>query len=80
MSGMTVTGAIVLPLGAITIWVFAGGKGGDPATTTTPAPTGSAACATAGGSNCVQAARNLVNGLNTQSSAQPPASGYSNAP
>lgn len=72
MSGMTVSGAIVLALVAITLWVFAGGKGDGQATTTTPAPTaGNTACQTANGSNCVAAAQNLVNGLNAQTSTQP---------
>ena len=80
MSGMSISAAIVLVLVAITLWVFAGGKDGGQ-TTTTPAPTaGNAACQTAGESNCVQAARDLVNGLNAQQSAQPPATGYSGAP
>ena len=72
MSGITITGAIVLALVAVTLWVFAGGKGDGQATTTTPAPAaGNAACQTPNGSNCVQAAQNLVNGLNAQSSTQP---------
>lgn len=81
MSGMTISGAIALALVAITLWVFAGGKGDGHATTTAPAPTvGNAACQTPNGSNCVQAARDLVNGLNAQSAAQSPGSGYSSAP
>jgi hypothetical protein len=69
---MTISGAIVLALVAITLWVFAGGKGDGQATTTTPVPTaGNAACQTPSGSNCAQAAQNLVNGLNAQSSTQP---------
>jgi hypothetical protein len=72
MSGITISAAIVAALVAITLWVFAGGKGSDQ-TTTTPVPSaGSAACQTAGASNCVQSARDLVNGLNSQP-AQPSA-------
>jgi hypothetical protein len=79
MSGMTISGAIVLALVAITLWVFAGGKGDGQATSTTPLPaTGNAACQTPSGSNCVQAAQDLVNGLNAQSQAQP-GTGYSPA-
>ena len=71
MSGMSISAAIVLVLVAITLWVFAGGKGGGQ-TTTAPAPaTGQTACQTAGGSNCVQAAQDLVNGLNAQTQTQP---------
>ena len=80
MSGMSISAAIVLVLVAITLWVFAGGKS-DGQSTTTPAPaSGSAACQTQGGSNCVQAAQDLVNGINAQQSTQPPAAGYSNTP
>jgi hypothetical protein len=72
MSGMTISAAIVLALVAITLWVFAGGRGDGQSTTTTPAPTaGSAVCQTPNGSNCVQAAQDLVNGLNAQSATQP---------
>jgi hypothetical protein len=69
MSGMSISAAIVLALVAITLWVFAGGKGGDQATSTTPAPTaGNTACQTPNAGNCVQSARDLVNGLNAQMS------------
>ena len=69
---MTISGAIVLALVAITLWVFAGGKGDGQAASTTPVPaTGNAACQTPSGSNCVQAAQDLVNGLNAQSRRSP---------
>jgi hypothetical protein len=72
MSGMTISAAIVLALVAVTLWVFAGGKGDGQPTSTTPVPTtGNAACQTPNGSDCVQAARNLVNGLNAQTQTQP---------
>jgi hypothetical protein len=80
MSGMTITAAIGVVLVAITLWVFAGGGGGQKAATTAPAPGTAAACQTPNGSNCVQAAQNLVHGLNGQSSAQPTPPGYSSAP
>lgn len=71
MSGMTVSGAILLALVAITLWVFAGGKGDGQATTTTPAPAaGTSACQTPAGGNCVQAAQGLVQQLNHQAAQQ----------
>jgi hypothetical protein len=73
MSGITISGAIVLALVAITLWVFAGGKGDGQATTTPAPPAGNAACQTPNGSNCAAAAENLVNGLNAQSATQPSA-------
>ena len=72
MSGTMITVAIVTALVAITIWVLAGGSGGGQSTTTAPTPAaGNPACQTAGGSNCVQAAQDLVQGLNSQPPAQP---------
>jgi hypothetical protein len=80
MSGMAITAAIAAALVAVTLLVFAGGGGGKSATTTAPAPNTSAACATSSGTNCVQAAKDLVRGLNAQDAAGSSAAGTQPAP
>jgi hypothetical protein len=70
MSGTTISAAIVLALVAITLWVFAGGKGDDQTTTAPAASAGNAACQTPSGSNCVGAAQGLVQQLNQQAAQQ----------
>ena len=70
VSGMTITAAIVAALVAVTLLVFAGGGGGEkPVREDTSSS--NPVCQTAGGYDCVQAAKDLVNGTSAPAPAEP---------
>jgi len=70
---MTITAAIVAALCAVTILVFAGGKD-EPA----PAPAANppvSACQTGGGIDCVEAAKDIVEGSSAPTPTDPAGAG-----